>query len=92
MSIYNSEYEVTNQFDDADYNYFAINKIQYLDRQNWEGTWPTKITNNPAPSAAMNMAQYYVKPADGPKYSEGDGTVYNVPHQRCWRRRINYFF
>ena len=33
MSIYNSEYEVTNQFDDADYNYFAINKIQYLDRQ-----------------------------------------------------------
>lgn len=80
MSIYNSEYEVTNQFDDADYNYFAINKIQYLDRQNWEGTWPTKITNNPAPSAAMNMAQYYVKPADGPKYSEGDGTVYNVPY------------
>ena len=80
-SHYDPTVDVTNQFDDADYNYFATdaNKITYLDRQDWEGTWPTKTTSNPAPDSATDMSNYYKSaPADGPKYTEGNGSVYNV--------------
>ncbi|MCF0113676.1 MAG: glycoside hydrolase family 3 C-terminal domain-containing protein [Bacilli bacterium] len=84
MSHYNEESEVTNQFDDADYNWMANKNgkatITYLDRQDWQGTWPTKTTSNPANSDDLNMAQYYKKTADTPSYKEGDGTVYNVPY------------
>ena len=76
---------VTNQFDDADYNYLANknNKtgITYLDRQDWEGTWPTKNTTSPASNADLNMANYYKKAADGAKYTDGDGTEYNVVYK-----------
>ena len=81
MSHYDKSVEVENQFDDADYNYFATgsSQITYLDRQDWESTWPTATTSNPAPSDARDMSNYYKSaPADGPKYSEGDGEVYNV--------------
>ena len=83
VSHYNDT-EVTNQFDDADYNYFASDdqKITYLDRQDWEGTYPTKISNNPG-SSAGNMQQYYNKDADndgGLSYTEGKGVDYDVPY------------
>ena len=81
VSHYDPTVDVTNQFDDADYNYFAnsSNQITYLDRQDWDKTWPTKTTSNPAPSADQNMSNYYKSaPASGPKYTEGNGTVYNV--------------
>ena len=81
VSHYDKEVDVTNQFDDADYNYFASgsNQITYLDRQDWNSTWPTATTSNPAPSDARDMSNYYKSaPADGPSYKEGDGTVYNV--------------
>ena len=76
--------EVTNQFDDADYNYFASdpNKIRYLDRQDWEGTWPTQITNNPG-SSAGNMQQYYQQNQHddgGLSYTDGKGVDYDVPY------------
>ena len=84
-----SEEEVVNQFDDADYNWFVGSErnhddtksgaITYLDRQDWEATWPTKTTSNPASSTDTDMSNYYkAAPADGPKYTEGDGEVYNV--------------
>lgn len=31
---------ITNQFDDADLNYFADGTVTYLSRSDWEGTWP----------------------------------------------------
>ena len=79
-SHYNKDVDVTNQFNDADYNYFAkgTSQITYLDRQDWEGTWPTKTTNQPASNNDTNMSQYYKKPSDAPKYKSGDGTLYNV--------------
>ena len=84
-----SEEEVVNQFDDADYNWFVGSErdhddtksgaITYLNRQDWEGTWPTKTTSNPAGSADTDMSNYYkAAPEDGPKYTDGDGEVYNV--------------
>ena len=86
-SIYNPDVEVTNQFEDTDYNYFArknngAQEIRYLDRQDWQETWPTKTTASPATNADLNMATKY-NPTDEEKdstgrYSEGNGIVYNV--------------
>ncbi|MCQ2799885.1 MAG: glycoside hydrolase family 3 C-terminal domain-containing protein [Bacilli bacterium] len=74
---------VENQFDDADYNYFANKNsktpITYLSREDWQGTWPTKQSNNPATSADGNMQQYYQKSATAASFTEGDGVEYNVP-------------
>ena len=83
VSHYSDE-KVTNQFDDADYNYYAAEgkKITYLDRSDWEGTYPTsRISSNPAPSSASNMKQYYDQSKDndgGLSYKDGDGVDYNV--------------
>lgn len=81
-SHYDANVQVTNQFDDADYNYFATgsNQITYLDRQDWDSTWPTKTTSNPAPSDQQNMANYYKKADIQTSYTEGDGVEYNVPY------------
>ena len=81
-SHYDENVQVTNQFDDADYNYFATgsNQITYLDRQDWDSTWPTKTTSNPAPSDQQNMANYYKKADIQTSYTEGDGVEYNVPY------------
>ena len=86
-SVYNSDVEVTNQFEDADYNYYVDKNgsqpaITYLDRTNWQGTWPTKTTASPATNADLNMSSKYA-PTDEEKeaagnYIDGDGTVYNV--------------
>ena len=85
VSHYNDT-EVTNQFDDADYNNVAIDNgkstITYLDRQDWEGTWPTKISSNPG-SAQGDMRQYYNKEEHddgGLSYTDGDGIDYNVEY------------
>ena len=36
---------VTNRFDDCDINYWIDGAGTYLSRQDWEGTYPTKMTN-----------------------------------------------
>ena len=89
VSHYTDE-EVTNQFDDADYNYYYKNSdgslksgaITYLDRTNWEGTYPEAITNNPG-SGDGNMQRYYNKNEHddgGLSYTDGDGIDYNVEY------------
>ena len=82
-SIYAKDVEVTNQFDDADYNYYAEknNKtpIQYLDRQDWQSTWPTKTTDSPANSEDLNMAKIYnVSSSEKESYAAGNSVKYNV--------------
>lgn len=82
-SIYGNNEEITNQFDDADYNYFANkngkSEITYLDRQDWNITYPeSKITVSPANNDDLNMSKYYQKEFDCPSYVEGDGIDYNV--------------
>ena len=76
--------DVENQFDDADYNFAAEKNgktpITYLNRQDWEATWPRTITTNPATNAESNMSQYYQQGADWPQYTEGDGIDYNAPY------------
>ena len=88
-SHYDADTQVTNQFDDADYNWFVGEKnhnedktggFRYLSRQDWDSTWPTKTTSNPAPSDQQNMANYYKKADIQTSYTEGDGVEYNVPY------------
>lgn len=83
MSHYDNEVRVQNQFDDADYNFMAAknNKspIVYLDRQDWEGTYPTKTTTNPTVNTDTDMSQYYDKSNMG-GYKDADGVEYNVPY------------
>ena len=88
-SHYDADTQVTNQFDDADYNWFVGEKnhnedktggFRYLSREDWDGTWPTKLTTNPAPSDQQNMANYYKKADIQTSYTEGDGVEYNVPY------------
>ena len=81
-SHYDSNVTVTNQFDDADVNYWCNDeeKIVYLTRTNWEETFPTKqetLTINSRMKEAMKM-NTYKKPADAPSYTEGKGTLYSV--------------
>ena len=73
-SHYDENYPVENQFDDADYNFLAKKnnkqQITYLDRQDWQGTWPSTTTTSPASSSDKNMTQYYSKPADAQTFEE----------------------
>ena len=83
-SHYTNDVEVKNQFDDADYNYVAKknskSQITYLDRQDWQGTWPTQITSNPASSADSNMRNYYSTSASDKGYKDAKGVEYSVPY------------
>ena len=84
-SHYNENVQVTNQFDDADYNWM-VNKnggtpIKYLSRQDWDATFPTTaVTDNPAQNADSNMSQYYQQSAGGPTYNDRNGQDYNVQY------------
>lgn len=64
--------EVTNQFDDADLNYWVSEdeKIDYLTRQDWKNTFPKPVTV----TATADMIEaidcnFYEKPADAPSIS-----------------------
>ena len=84
-SHYDQSVDVVNQFDDADFNYVAqknnkSTKITYLDRQDWNGTWPTKTSSsdNPASSTDSNMANYYKKSANAKTWKDKVGETTSV--------------
>ena len=72
---------VTNKFDDADLNYWCDDsfKFEYLTRNNWQGTFPTKLTGltiNSRMSSAMNMSNQYSAPSGLPSLSSLQGVEY----------------
>ena len=73
---------VENRFADADLNYWADDdqKITYLTRNDWEGTFPTTVTSLHANSRIVDglRMDQYKKAADAPSYKDGEGTVYDV--------------
>ena len=83
-SHYNDSVMVENQFDDADYNYMVEKNggtaIKYLSRQDWDATWPTQISSNPASSQDGDMSRYYTQSSSGPAYNGRDGIDYNVQY------------
>ena len=63
--------EVTNQFDDADLNYWIPDSVTYLTRQDWEGTFPTAQTGVTATADMIKQidGHLYETPADAPSVS-----------------------
>ncbi len=70
-SQYSGE-EVTNQFDDADINYWVDDAVTYLTRNDWEGTYPTSAVQVAATEEMIEVlnGEYYEKPEDAPSVSE----------------------
>ena len=79
-----TDVDVVNRFDDADYNYLAEKNdkdtIKYLSREDWDDTWPTETTANPATSEERDMSRYYQQDSNGPVYKGKDGEDYNVKY------------
>lgn len=55
ISYDGAELEVTNRFDDADYNYFAPDTVQYLSRSDWSDTFPKSYTGLEATEQMIPM-------------------------------------
>jgi beta-glucosidase len=60
---------ITNQFDNVDINYYVgdtANKVTYLSRNNWSGTWPKNMTDFSATQEMIDeAASYYSAKTDG---------------------------
>lgn len=64
--------EVTNQFADADLNYWQEGAVTYLSRSDWAATYPmqaTKVTLNEE-MIELLAGDYYTKPENAPSISE----------------------
>ena len=81
-SIYDKSVDVTNQFDNADLNYWKSGAFEYLTRNDWEGTFPTKMTSLSYTQAMNNEVNNnrYKTPADSKAYydeKDDDGNYVN---------------
>lgn len=60
--------EITNQFDDADVNYWYDEEYEYLTRSNWTGTYPEETTSDTALVATdamkLNLFNYHTYESD----------------------------
>ena len=82
-SHYDDSVEVTNKFDDADYDYYARKNsktpITYLSREDWDATWPTQTTTSCATDEDKDMSRLYASTSENKGYAAADGIEYNVP-------------
>ncbi len=71
--------EVTNQFDDADLNYWHEGAVTYLTRSDWKGTFPETPVEVECTEEMMYYLQgeLYTKPKDAPSVSDFEQGVNN---------------
>ncbi len=64
--------EVTNQFADADLNYWQEGAVTYLSRDDWAATYPKEATQITLTEEMIEVlaGDYYKKPEDAPSVSE----------------------
>ncbi|MDO4619926.1 MAG: glycoside hydrolase family 3 protein [Lachnospiraceae bacterium] len=64
--------EVTNQFDDADINYWQEGAVTYLSRQDWKGTYPTEAVKVALTDEMIEVlnGEYYTKAEDAKSVSD----------------------
>lgn len=98
MSRYNDDVEVTNIFDDCDVNYWCDDddKVTYLTRQDWDGTYPTKqegLKVNERMLEGLDMSKYS-KERMAEEYEQyglkDQPTVADVPHDVDLDEPINF--
>ena len=67
---------VTNQFADADLNYWIPNSVKYLTRQDWNASYPATISVTATQAMIKQIDGYtYEKPADSKKVSDWSAGV-----------------
>ena len=78
-SVYNEDYYVVNQFDNADLNYWSANAYDYLTRQDWN-TFPTTLSTFTATDAMKTEINNngHHSPSDTEYYTQGNGVNFNV--------------
>ncbi len=71
--------EVTNQFDDADINYWIDDAVTYLTRSDWEGTFPETAVEVAATEEMMTVLQgeYYTQAEDSMSVDDYEQGVNN---------------
>lgn len=71
-----AEYKITNQFDNADLNYYYDNKVNYLSRSDWDGTYPVALTNleylDSVKEATTSNVEYSQKNVDEEVVTDAD--------------------
>lgn len=71
MSLVDETVEVTNQFDDADMNYWVEGTVTYLSRNDWEGTYPITYTGLTATEKMMEVIKgKYEQPENAPSVDD----------------------
>lgn len=71
MSRVDDIVEVTNQFDNADLNYYGVD-FTYLSRNDWSGTYPVSVVSIDATDEMIDdlNLDWYKTPADAPAVSD----------------------
>ena len=71
MSRADDTVEVTNQFDNADLNYYGVD-FTYLSRSDWSGTYPASVVSIDATDEMIDdlNLDWYETPADAPAVSD----------------------
>lgn len=71
MSRVDDTVEVTNQFDNADLNYYGVD-FTYLSRSDWSGTYPVSVVSIDATDEMIDdlNLDWYKTPADAPAVSD----------------------
>lgn len=67
----NDSVEVTNQFEDADINYWIEDTVTYLSRSDWEGTYPVTYSGLTATEEMMEVLKgEYEQPEESPSVED----------------------
>ncbi len=78
-----TNYNITNQFETADLNYYMSGAVNYLSRNDWSGTWPKTLNGLAATSQMVDELNSYVttEEAKAPSaYTKGSADTSSITY------------
>lgn len=101
----NEDEEVTNQFEDADLNYWIEDSVTYLSRSDWEGTYPidySQVSMEATKEMIVELLGEYEQPEDSPSVDdfvqgEDNGITFammkdvDFEDEETWEKFLNQF-